>query len=257
VWVDPFTLDFDGLRIGVRSNRAETRDALRVAFGRYVVGDPEAKPNFSVRVTADPKRAHLLHWGGCVVTRSFDADRVVRSLLQHIEVHLDPPDGTIAVRSLPYVGPHGAILLPAPLDDDLRMRDRRLRDAGYVALDSPRSFVDPVTAELVVTDRLELDRAALAEATDGLPRRRHEPTIEVGRYPIERWMFVDYTGLHGPLSRAGAGRAVAMQLLTDNKNVTAEKLELFAGIFTRARGFAMELGYRGSIVRSVTSQGRE
>ena len=237
------------------ANTADVAEHLRRALAPLVIDDPNAPRNFSVLFRTDPKRAHLLYWGGCVAARSFDPDRILRSLCDHLGAHLPPPPGLVWVASLAYVRDGRAVLVPDPLKDDLRIIDRQLRAEGYVAVDSPRSLVDPATGELVVADLVQADPEAISAAAAGAARRRSEPTVAYGRYPVDRWVFIDYTGRWGPLTRAQATRAAGLQILGGIEHPDPPLLDALGRIFTSTRGSSMFPGYPESPFDAVVGRG--
>lgn len=254
MWVESCSVDLAGVRAGVAANVPGVAVALRQALSRLVVDDPEAPRNFSVRFSADVKKAHLLFWGGCVAARSFDPNRLLRALFDHLGAHLPPPSGLVWVASLAYVRKGRAVLVPAPLKDDLRIVDRQLRGAGYVAVDSPRSLIDPSTGELVVADMVDPDPDAVARAVEGVAQRRAEPTVPIGRYPLARWVFIDYAGGWGPVSRARATRGAGLQVLAGIEHPDRDLLEAFASLFTTARASSMFPGHPSAAFDAVAGR---
>lgn len=251
MWVDSCAVDLGPVRAGIRTNTGPSAAALHQALRRHAVDDPLAPKNFSVRFSPTATDAHLLFWGGCVAARSFDPDRIVRSLVDHLSAHRPPPEGLVWVASLPYVRDGRAVLMPARFNDDLRIVDRQLRQAGYVAVDSPRSLVDLGTGELVVADLVEPESEALARVVEGIVRRRAEPTVALGRYPIERWVFVDYTGRWGPITRASATRAAVLEILGGIDHPDAGLLARVARVFTGVRATSMFPGHPTAMVDAV------
>jgi hypothetical protein len=257
VWVDPLTIDV-GVRIGIRANRPEVRDALARVFADWLVDDATAPVNFSLRLSEDPRRAHILYWGGCVAARSFDPARMIEALVRHTAINQQLPDGLIAVRSLACVSEgRGAVLVPAPLQDDLLARDRRLRADGMLPTDLPWSWLDVEAGAVVVPSLAGVDDAALARAAALGATGRTERSAARGAHPLERWLFIDYTGESGPLSRASATRAACMQVTGGVDGLDPTLVQRLGVMFARVRGLAMELGFPGSIVRSIRSQGVE
>ena len=251
MWVDSCTVDLGSLRAGIRVNTEAGAKAVRRALAAHVVDDPLAPKNFSLRFSPTTSDAHLLFWGGCVAARSFDPHRILRSLVDHLSAHRPPPEELVWISSLPYVRDGRAVLMPSPFKDDLRIVDRQLRTAGYVAVDAPRALVDLVSGELVVTDLVDVDGDALARAADGVVQRRAEPTLAHGRYPIERWVFVDYGGRWGPISRATATRAAVLEILDGIHHPDAELLATVAELFTSIRAASMFPGHSSAMVDAV------
>ena len=254
MWVDSCSVALGSVRAGIAANIASTAEALRDALSSLVVDDPSAPRNFSVLFSNDRSRAHLLFWGGCVVARSFDPLRIVTSLLDHLGAHLPPPPGLVWIASLAYVHDGRAVLVPSPLKDDLRIIDRQLRQAGYVAVDSPRALVDLTTGELVVADLIGADPDGVARAVAGVVRRRPEPPVVPGRYPIERWVFVDYTGRWGPVSWASATRAAVLQVLGGIERPDEELLATVSRLLTRVPATSMFPGYPASAFDAVVGR---
>lgn len=159
------------VRAGIRTNTAPSAVALARGLQAHAVDDPAAPRNFSARFSPDQRDAHLLFWGGCVAARSFDPDRIVRALVDHLTAHLMPPKGLVWINALGFVREGRAVLMPSSFKDDLRIVDRQIRAGGYVAVDSPRVLVDLASAELVVPDLLETDAGALAKVGARVGRR--------------------------------------------------------------------------------------
>ncbi|HET7486624.1 MAG TPA: hypothetical protein VFJ85_01750 [Acidimicrobiales bacterium] len=250
--MDSCTVDLGHVRAGIRANTEGAAAALRRALAPIEVDDPLAPKNFSLAFSRNPTDAHLLFWGGCVAARSFDPDRVVRSLVDHLSAHRPPPEGLVWVTSIPFVGPAGtAVLMPDRYNDDLRIVDRRLRQEGWVPVDAPRALVDLATGELVVADLVEYDREALAAVSEGALRRRAEATVPRGRYPIERWVFVDYTGGWGPIGRGLATRAAVLEIVEGIDHPDVEVVETVSALFTKVAARSMYPGHRSAMVDAV------
>ena len=239
VWVDSCTVDLGRVRAGIRANTRPAADAIAEAMASRAVTDPAAPRNFSLTIAQSSTRAHLLHWGGCVAARAFDPARIVRALVDHLAAHQPPPEGLVWISSRAYVVGGRAVLLPSPLDDDLRVMDRELRNRGLVALDSPRALVDVRTGELVVEDLLAPNWAAFDGLVASSERRRLEPTVPYGRYPIDRWVFIDYSGRWGRISRATATRAAILEIVDGVERPTVELFEQMGAVFERVVATSM------------------
>lgn len=255
MWVDSCVVDLGPVRAGIRTNTEASASALLNALRHHVVDDDLAPWNFSVRFSFNTTDSHLLFWGGCVVARSFDPDRIIRSLVDHLSAHRPPPDGLVWVSSLPYVHDSKAVLMPSTFHDDLRNVDRQLRRHGFVAVDIPRALVDLATGELVVTDLVEADPDHLARAVDGVARRRAEPTVAHGRYPLERWVFVDDTS-GVAISRATATRAAVLKILDGIDHPDAALLTRIADLFTSVRATSMFPSRTTTMVDAVLERPR-
>ena len=251
MWVDSCTLDLGAARAAVRTTSKNLSDAIRSAFAHLAVDDPNAPNNFSVAFSRTTTDAHLLFWGGCVAARSFDPHRILRSLVDHLTAHRPPPPGTVWVNALGFVKDGRAVLMPGVFNDDLRVVDRQLRAEGWVAVDGPRALVDLATAELVVTDLIEPDSDALAKAVEGVPQRRAEPTVPHGRYPIDRWVFVDYTGRWGPIGRANATRAAILEIQFGIEHPDPALVGTIASLFATVRAESMFPGYPNATLDSL------
>jgi hypothetical protein len=254
VWVDSCSLDLGRVRAGIRANGARIAAEIARGFRDRTVDDPDVSRNFSVAMSPNPTRAHLLFWGGCVVARSFDPHRIIRSLVDHLAAHTTPPEGAVWISSLPYVRDGRAALLPYPLKDDLRILDRQLRIEGYVAVDAPRALVDLTTGDLIVADPLRPDWDAMGSATSGVPCRRAEPTVEYGRYPIDRWVFIDYSGKWGSISRATATRAAVLEILGGIESLSMPLLERVASLFERIDASSMFPDHPNAALTATTGR---
>lgn len=251
MWVYSCAVELGKVRAGIRTSTEASANGVARALAGRVVDDPEAPRNFSVQFSPTRDDAHLLFWGGCVAARSFDPDRILRSLTDHLGAHLPPPPGLVWVTSLPYVRDGRAVLMPARFKDDLRIVDRQLRAAGYLAVDTPRSLVDFSVGELVVPDFVEADPAALAEAAAGAHRRRAEPTVAYGRYPIERWVFFSTSGHWGPVSRGAAARGAILDVVDGIDAPDPAFVSTVADFFTGVRATSMYPGYTMAMVDAV------
>lgn len=256
MWVDSCTLDLGPVRAAIRTTSTPLSTAIKAALAHWVVDDPEAPNNFSVAFSRTTTDTHLLFWGGCVAARSFDPDRILRSLVDHLGAHRPPPPGTVWVNALGFVKDGRAVLMPGVFKDDLRVVDRQVRSAGWVAVDAPRALVDLTTAELVVTDLIEPDADALAKAVDGVPQRRVEPTVPHGRYPIDRWVFVDYTGHWGPIGRANATRAAILEIQFGIEHPDSALVATVAHLFSTVRAESMFPGYPNATLDSLLERHR-
>ena len=254
MWVDSCTIDLDGLRAGIRANTDAAADSLRRLAPHRVVDDPDAPRNFSVQFSPSRDDAHLLFWGGCVAARSFDPHRIVRALVDHLTAHLAPPRGLVWVESRAFVGAEGVVLMPARLDDDLRIIDRQIRLAGFVPVDSPRSLIDLTTRELVVPDLLGFDRDAARAIVRGVVTRRTEPTVDVGRYPLRRWVFIDYTGGSGVISRATATRAAVLEIVAGIEAPSVELLDTVAALFADVEAASFFPDYRNATLDALVGR---
>lgn len=239
MWVDSCTVDLGRVRAGIRANTRAAAEATAEALASRVVDDPAARRNFSLMLSQSPSRAHLLYWGGCVAARAFDPQRLLRALVDHLAAHLPPPEGLVWISSRAYVVDGHAVLLPSPLDDDLRVSDRELRLEGLVAVDSPRALVDLRTGELVVEDLLGADWSAFDDVVADATKRRAEPTVPFGRYPIERWVFIDYSGKWAPITKATATRAAILEILDGVERPTVALFEQIGAIFDRVVATSM------------------
>lgn len=72
-----------------------------------------------------------------------------------------------------------------------------------------------------------------------------------GRYAMERWVFIDYTGRWGPVSRAVASRAAILQILDGIESPDLELLTTVAELFTTVRATSMYPGYTMALVDAL------
>ena len=183
---------------------------------RYVVDDPDARPNFSLRIADSSRDLHLLYRGNCLEVRTPDPRRAVSALLTHLDAHRSGPPGTIRVHGSVIVRDGRAMLIPRLLGEELPRSARQLREAGVRVLDTSATDLDLRSGEVVVREPLDVDRAALDALAATAPRRADDMWVEPGRYPLVRWMFVDFwhegtNGSHS-FSRATAVRRAALTM---------------------------------------------
>lgn len=76
-----------------------------------MVEDPEVPPNYSVRVSDDPKVLHLLYWGGCLVARCRTEDQLIAAIDAHLAGHGPVPDGAVRFSGLALRRGSAAVLL--------------------------------------------------------------------------------------------------------------------------------------------------
>lgn len=209
------------------------RRGLLAAFAPYVIDEHATRPaNYSLRLSHDPKVFHTLHRGSCLVVGSPDTRRVLAALVRHVEAHAPTVDGTVAVQALAVVEAGGVTLVPTLVQDDLRALGRRLQRAGATLLDAPYVRLDLDAREVVVAPNLDVDHGALAEL--GLaapPARRADPPAADGRYPVRRWLFMDYWQPPGPYSRATATRRAALLVRGGPAGAGADVLRRFGDLF--------------------------
>src|SRR5581483_9965059 len=123
-------------------------------------------------------------------------------------------------------------------------------------VDSPRALVDLARAELVVDEPLDTDDRALPLVVSGAARRRIEPTVEPGRYPIERWVFLSQLAQWGDLSRATATRVGVLDVVDGITRLDEGVIRTMAALFTKVRATSMFPTYPGAVVDALVGRGR-
>lgn len=214
------------------SNDIES-DHLRTAFDKYVISEHTSRPvNYSVRLSRDARTFHTLHRGSCMVLGSPDPQRILGALVRHVEAHAPASDGTVAMQALAVLDGGGVTLVPTLLEEDLRSVERRLTEEGVALLDAPFVSVDLQAGELVVEPWSDVDHAALDELAALAPTpRRLDPPIPEGRYPLRRWLFMDYWQAPGPYSRATATRRAALLVRGGPGAAGPDVLQRLAALF--------------------------
>lgn len=186
-------------------------EPLRRLLGDHVVDTDPASvgAHFSAYVPGDLAEVNRLYHGFCPMTRSVDPARVLRSLVGHAAMALPPLEGTVAVYArAAIIDGERAVMLPHVLDPAIQGYDARLRARGVVLTDAPTLDLDLERGEVNVRDHLGLG-PAIDDLVASLPSRRREPPPAEGRYPIDRWWFVNYLGEPGPATKAQAVRRAA------------------------------------------------
>lgn len=76
-----------------------------------MVEDLDVPPNYSVRVSDDPKVLHLLYWGGCLVARCRTGDELIAAIDAHLGGHGPVPSGAVRFSGLVLRRGADAVLL--------------------------------------------------------------------------------------------------------------------------------------------------
>lgn len=176
----------------MRASEPAYVDALQAALQAHVVEDPDAPPNFSVKFASTSSEFHILYRGECPEVRTLDPSRLFTALRLHLDGVAPLQQGLVRFQARAVVRDGRATLLPSAARESLMAIDRRLRRAGLLAVDAPSVTIDLESTELVIEPSLQLESAPLAELAARLPEpRRTERHVGPGRYPIDRWVFLD------------------------------------------------------------------
>jgi hypothetical protein len=201
VWAASDTFQLAQGRIRIRSNTPETAAAVRAVIGadRVVDDDPEGDFAYSIRLEpvararGASQSLHVLYEDCAVVRRSRDPLRVLRLLGAHVRGResIGGPE-LLRVAGCAVVGVRGVALLPVALEPDLTAIERRLNAAGLQLVDQPFLTFDPITAELVVGEPVDVDPGVLDDSD--VYRGREAGPAPAGRHRVTGWLLDDLRG---------------------------------------------------------------
>ncbi len=168
-----------------------------------------------------------------MVATSPDATRVVTALARYVSGHAAPPPGLVPVQAVAVVKNGRATLVPTLLDEHLQALSRQLDRRGQRVLDVQTLHLDLERHEVVVGMLADIDGNALAAAASLAPSpRRADPPVPDGRYPIERWMLMEFWDRPGPYSRGTATRRAALVVRGGPRTAGPRALDRLAELFT-------------------------
>lgn len=226
-------MEVDGLRIGVRSSSPELTAALGGVLHAWSVDDPEIGPNYSLHLSIDPARHHLLFRGACVEVRTPDPGRAIGALLRHLRPPVTGP-GLASFTAVALVRDGRATIVDEAFRASVVRGERRLADLGYRRSDAREVVIDTGSGDVVVVPDPEIDRAALGHLLGALPpTRRADPPVQSGRYPIKAWVFPGSSGDQGPSAPVAAYRALAW--LKTHEGVLGDLTDALLPQFTETR----------------------
>jgi hypothetical protein len=211
-WKGTRAYDLAGYHIGVRYNSEATAEVLDRLFAASAVDDPAVPDNYSVALyppgAGRSRDLNLLVRLGQQLVRSRSAERVLRAMLAHMSVDLQPPrEDLLYLDATPAVQDGRGLLLPPAMVAWIKQLQPRLARLRIQLVDNPFATVDARTGELVVAEpTIEHDPAVLDAVDQGVRLGSELPMVRPGRYPLSRWYFVVEEGQDGSLPRA---RAVA------------------------------------------------
>lgn len=188
-------------------------------------------------------------------TRSSDPNRVINALLQSLDTHAGPAPGLARVHGTAVIRDGRAMLVPNRLREQFQNLDRRLRARGVLVVDAPLANLDLKTAEVVIQQQMTVDRAPLDEALAGVPCRRRVPAVKPGRYPLVRWLFVDFwregVGGEPSFSRATAVRRASLTTV-DEIRPGKPPLEELGRLFESVEAVGVDPQSPGELLDLVT-----
>lgn len=159
-----------------------------------MVHDPTVGANYSLHLSMDPARHHLLFRGACVEVRTPDPERALGALLRHLQPPVTGP-GLASLTAVALVRHGRATIVDEAFRAAVVNGERRLTDLGYHRSDAREVAIDAQAGEAVVAPGREIDRSAFGHVLGALPpRRRADPAVRPGRYPIEAWIFPGSSG---------------------------------------------------------------
>jgi hypothetical protein len=139
--------------------------------------------------------------------------------------------------------------VPTFIEDDLRELTRRLAQRGVGILDNHTVHLDIERRELVVRTSLDIDVDAIRSLVDLAPaRRRADPAVPDGRYPLERWLMMELWDPPGTYSRPTATRRASLVLRDGLEGAGPDMLVRLAGLFSAVRAEGIDPGSRAEIL---------
>lgn len=141
-------MEVDGLRIGIRAQDAAHQGWLSELLGDRVLDDADVAPNYSVRVSDDPKLLHLLYWGGCLVARCRTKADLVAAIDAHLGGHGPVPQGVVRLSGLAVRRADDAVVLTQVDQQYGAKLGARLRTDGITIDVRPWVDVDTETGTL-------------------------------------------------------------------------------------------------------------
>lgn len=224
------------VHVGIRCDTEETRRTVtRLLAAQHAPQVRGAPDHYSVVLPPASDGAvrglALLLQGGGTLVRSRSGRRVLDALVAWLSALLPPPPDCAdlpSCRAPAVVADGRAVLLPPAARGWLRTLQPRLARLGVRPVDSPRTFLDPDSAAVVVpAPALPVDAAVLAAAGIPADTRSERRPAAPGRYPLAAWLF---GAGDAPLGRAAAA-AWASTLLSGTQD-RATQVTRLAGLFT-------------------------
>lgn len=212
-WAGVRAYAFGEHHVGIKYDDDATAAVLDRLFPGAQVDDPRAPENYSVALGGTPttkgagasRSLKLLVHGGRQLVRSRSGARVLAGLLQHLSADLgadgEPDASLLQVYATPAVADGRAVLLPAGLVDHVKQLQPRLAKVGVTFVDTPATWIDPVTGELVVPEpAVAFDASVLDDVDADVKLGAELPWARPGRYPLHAWLVVRGPDEVGPLS---------------------------------------------------------
>lgn len=184
MWLDTIHVRFGESIVTMRTNDADLHRALDRAVAARRLPAADRPVNFSLDISTDPTAFHRLLWGRCIAVRTTDGARLLRALDHHVSLAVDPPPGVVRVLLPSFVRDGEALLLPAHLQRQTHLFERRAADFGWLPVDAPFTAVDIQTGEVVVSDAVILDVPSVVTQWQPRAHRRVEPVGQPGRYAL-------------------------------------------------------------------------
>ena len=160
-------MEIAGLRIGIRASSAADSDLLIDALSTWLVHDPDAPTNFSVRFAQRPNDLHILHWGRCVVARTRTTPALLDALANHLGGHRPRGLGVVRLHGVVVRTGQSALLYPS-IDRALAWNLAARLSRGRASVDNT-PYVDVVAESGVILGPQPLELSL--SAREGLAQR--------------------------------------------------------------------------------------
>jgi hypothetical protein len=229
------------------------------------VKDGRAPDNYSValggttttRGAGASRSLKLLVHGSTQLVRSRSGGRVLAALLQYLTGDLDTPDpALLQVHATPVVHDGDALLLPPGLVTHVKQLQPRLAKSGMTIVDTPKTWVDLATNELVVPEpTVPFDATVLAELDAEVKLGSELPWVRPGRYPLRAWMMSRRPDQLGRLSPALAV-TTALPALYDLDELR-ERIDQLAVLFETVTPYGLWFDNAGELVDQVSGALRD
>jgi len=260
-WQGTRAYAFDEYHVGIRYDALDTANVLDRLFPGARVKDGRAPDNYSVALggTATTRGAgasrslKLLVHGSTQLVRSRSGGRVLAALLQYLSGDLASPDPALTqVNATPVVLDGEALLLPPGLVAFVKQLQPRLAKAGMTIVDTPKTWLDLATNELVVpAPAVPFDAAVLEELDADVKLGSELPWVRPGRFPVRAWMMSRRPDQLGRLSPALAVTA-ALPTLYDLDDLR-ERIDQLAALFKHVVPYGIWYENAGELVDQVSA----
>lgn len=221
-WADRFTIEHNGVRLGVRVDDPDAAQLLRGVFAAHIV-EGDSPPNFSLRLAVDGSNRgirafNILHEGHVIQARARGAQPLVEMLVQRIESRAGLSSRRLQAGA--FVHEDGrAIVVPDYYVTYWPSVEPTLYRKGIRFVPGPLTLSDVGPFIVIRETGLSLDSKSLSELADRFPGTSADRTpAATGRYTITSWGFALLPS-RSPIEQLTGAEACALLL---GKVVTSE-----------------------------------